>query len=660
MELTSYHSNPADMDDESSHIVPLSLERQCQDVLIRALARTEPQFHARKINDLCKRLPGHLLEPILASLLDQNHITDVALSMFLVPERLHLNMNGIVQIKNSTFKQIGYSCPNLVRLRLLPRWVVVDDFCMLSIFPLVSLLIGSLSSPPLLRSYAFISHPSLSSPHLLTSPPPNLLTPIPPLPYIPLPFCPTKQISLNLSDCVQLSNSVVRAILQGCPFLSDLNLDRCRRITDAAFDVHQSPFQTLVACLSLESLSMQGCPSVTGQIVDSLNKLCGRLTHLNLSQCKHVERPAVQQIFEHCGLVSLNLSFIDEVSDAVFCEPQNVFTVAEEIRYLHDQSRCDEKGSGGGDGSGLSGVDSGSGLSGGDGGSGLSGVDRGSSGGSGSGGDSSSDSSGSSVSGRLESGDGEWENAIVRSASFSGGDSGTTVSGGDSGTVSSGGDSGSASYPKRNRRSPLRALHLSKSSITDRSIPYMSFLAELTEIHLQWCSGVTDDGVRALVVACPLLTTIDLMSCSITNPAVHAIAKGFHDLKHLDVSWCSGITDAGIQHLAPALWRSTRTSLIAAAFAELPTTAAAAAHRTPADDAIDLVDESPSGDDESFLLGARRLQTLCVVWCSGITNEAITALATLPCLQVVEASGCSGVSSSVVGAMRAHGVRVVL
>ena len=104
----------------STTAVVVTLEALCQDALAQALARTEPQYHAKKINDLCKRLPGHLLEPILASLLERNHITDVALSMFLVPERLQLNMTGIVHIKNSTFKQIGYSCPNLVRHSV--RW----------------------------------------------------------------------------------------------------------------------------------------------------------------------------------------------------------------------------------------------------------------------------------------------------------------------------------------------------------------------------------------------------------------------------------------------------------------------------------------------------------------------------------------------------------
>lgn len=87
-----------------------TLEVLCQDVLADEAAK----YGSKKINELCKRIPSHLLEPILQSLLDSNHITDVALSMFLVPSRTNLVMNKFIKIKNSTLKQIGYSCPNLV------------------------------------------------------------------------------------------------------------------------------------------------------------------------------------------------------------------------------------------------------------------------------------------------------------------------------------------------------------------------------------------------------------------------------------------------------------------------------------------------------------------------------------------------------------------
>lgn len=140
-----------------------------------------------------------------------------------------------------------------------------------------------------------------------------------------------------MSNCAQIRNSVVRVILQGCPVLEDIRLDRCHRITDSAFDFSESPFQFLLGCLSLEAISLQvllqsqlcvmcgcemdnfddtlngniiqlllldqivslfsrsmlfvmcdsqGCPQITGEIISTLNKHCRRLTHLNLSQVR--------------------------------------------------------------------------------------------------------------------------------------------------------------------------------------------------------------------------------------------------------------------------------------------------------------------------------------------------------------------------------------
>jgi len=64
---------------------------------------------------------------------------------------------------------------------------------------------------------------------------------------------------LDLSNCSQVGNTVVRAILQGCPVLEDIRLDRCHRITDSAFDFSESPFERLLGCLSLEAISLQVC-----------------------------------------------------------------------------------------------------------------------------------------------------------------------------------------------------------------------------------------------------------------------------------------------------------------------------------------------------------------------------------------------------------------
>lgn len=92
------------------------------------------------------------------------------------------------------------------------------------------------------------------------------------------------QVFLDLSNCFQVGNSVVRAILQGCPVLENIRLDRCHRVTDSAFDFSESPFEFLRGCLSLEAISLQGCPQITGEIITTLNKNCRRLNYLNLSQ----------------------------------------------------------------------------------------------------------------------------------------------------------------------------------------------------------------------------------------------------------------------------------------------------------------------------------------------------------------------------------------
>jgi len=123
---------------------------------------------------------------------------------------------------------------------------------------------------------------------------------------------------LDLSDCSQVSNSVIRTILQGCSLLESITLDRCHKVTDSAFDFTVTPFQALVGCLSLEAISLQGCPQITGEIVHTLNKNCRRLSYLNLSQCKNVRAPQLQHVFEHNNLRTLNLAFIDDVCDEAF------------------------------------------------------------------------------------------------------------------------------------------------------------------------------------------------------------------------------------------------------------------------------------------------------------------------------------------------------
>jgi len=210
----------------------------CQQNLFSILKQLK--FSSRAINDLCKYVPEFLLEPILEEmlLLEEKVITETALLAFLVPARRKLKLLNYPMLRNSTLKQIGFHCPNMV--------------------------------------------------------------------------------SLNMSGCSQVSNAVVRSILQGCGRLEELRVDQCVRVTDAAFDAMQSPFHSLQGCASLKVISLQGCPQITGQLVGFLNKLCRQLQHLNLAQCKQIENTAIKHVFEHKELKCLNLRFVNTLDDTVF------------------------------------------------------------------------------------------------------------------------------------------------------------------------------------------------------------------------------------------------------------------------------------------------------------------------------------------------------
>lgn len=322
-----------------------SLVGLCQSKILTILEVN--QYSPKLINDLCRVIPMHLLDPILSSLVNRNPklITDSALLAFLVPNRISLDLRRSIHLRNSTLKQIGYNCRELK--------------------------------------------------------------------------------CLNLSDCVQLSNAVVRVILIECSSLEELRLERCHRVTDAAFDMQQSPFQVLAGCLSLKAISLKGCPQVSGQIVHTLNSVCRNLKYLNLSQCKQIESVAIQGIFDHHRLKFLNLSFIDDaLSDVAFSRLPKNLTHASHI-------------------------------------------------------------------------------------------------------------------------SPLLNLNLTNSKITDEALFRMASLASLLEIRLQFCSGLTDDGIVALSKHCRRLRYIDLKSCEITDVSVVAVANSCRELRVLDLSWCTNVSDSG-------------------------------------------------------------------------------------------------------------------
>lgn len=217
--------------------------------------------------------------------------------------------------------------------------------------------------------------------------------------------------------------------------------------------------------------------------MQTLNKNCRRLTHLNLSQCKQILSPKVQNLFLHKQLRVLNLSFVETIGDDAFCL---------------------------------------------------------------------------------------WSSP-----------------------------------------SPLQILNLCKSRITDSSMQKLTRMKELLEIHLQWCSGITDVGICTLVQSCPKLRVIDLKSCLVTDAALCAIAELCPDLRDLDLSWCFAVTNDGLRKLIP-------------------------------------------NSDHP-----RVLEKLSLVWCPQITDATLEILCELPSLQRVSLSGCSAVTTEGLSLLEMHGITVI-
>lgn len=135
-------------------------------------------------------------------------------------------------------------------------------------------------------------------------------------------------------------------------------------------------------------------------------------------------------------------------------------------------------------------------------------------------------------------------------------------------------------------------------------------MQDLEEIHLPWCTGITDAGVVALARNCHKLKVIDLKSCPITDVALQAIGTRCANLLDLDLSWCFGVTDRGLIGLLP---------------------------------------------DEGH---KPTLLSLSLVWCPQIDDSSLQILSRISSLRRVQLKGCTSISPIGIDALSSNGVNV--
>lgn len=133
--------------------------------------------------------------------------------------------------------------------------------------------------------------------------------------------CPNLRL-LDLSSCQQVDNRIVRDVLQNCEHLRTLRLEGCTKISDSAFApaLWKPP---LVGLLGLRDLSIAKCGQVTFDgLMGYVMKGAPFLRTLGVASCRlMITDDVATELLYRFGLVSLDLSFCTQITDAPFQAP---------------------------------------------------------------------------------------------------------------------------------------------------------------------------------------------------------------------------------------------------------------------------------------------------------------------------------------------------
>ncbi|XP_076679610.1 F-box/LRR-repeat protein 16 isoform X2 [Andrena cerasifolii] len=132
-----------------------------------------------------------------------------------------------------------------------------------------------------------------------------------------------KIVSLSLSDCINVANEAVGAVVELLPSLYEFSL-QAYHVTDAAFEYFKTKQSS-----PLRILRLQSCWELTNHGVHIITQALPNLTVLSLSGCSKVTNNGVELIAENLPeLRSLDLSWCSRITDAaleyIACELINL------------------------------------------------------------------------------------------------------------------------------------------------------------------------------------------------------------------------------------------------------------------------------------------------------------------------------------------------
>lgn len=119
----------------------------------------------------------------------------------------------------------------------------------------------------------------------------------------------TNLLTLNLAECVHLTDGAVVNFANRCRELNKLSMKNCHHVTDYGVRALAK------SCPQLGSLNIRGCWKVTNTGVGELAKYCPYLSSLNIRYCDDVTTDVLEKLSSCPLLSSLSTTSIDTDTD---------------------------------------------------------------------------------------------------------------------------------------------------------------------------------------------------------------------------------------------------------------------------------------------------------------------------------------------------------
>ncbi|OII72636.1 leucine rich repeat family protein [Cryptosporidium andersoni] len=119
---------------------------------------------------------------------------------------------------------------------------------------------------------------------------------------------------LDLSNCLQVNNRLIRSTINNCGKLRELYISGCKLVTDSAFSPYMFSPTFVHSVSNLTVLDVSNCPQITdlGYII----KLAPKIERLNVSNCRNLKGSTFTNLLESAiFLKELNISSCDSIKD---------------------------------------------------------------------------------------------------------------------------------------------------------------------------------------------------------------------------------------------------------------------------------------------------------------------------------------------------------